>query len=638
MADPDPGPIVTFGSLITEGTTLSRRGQHHKALGCFNNALKLRAGDKQCLITRSKCFLKLGDTENSLKDAEASLQRDKAFTEGLYQKAETLYTMGDFEFALVFYHRGRRLRPDQHKFQLGINKAEEAIMNCIGNPASVKLENKEELGFVSRQAESRKNNQKLQNIPTKDQKGTKKKQRVKNPKTERELLGQLYDDKTFLEKLLKDEDLMQINMRQGGKVEDLVLDGISYLNQRRDFWQQQKPIYARLYERRLLQRRGIGDRKRKPAEVARAIAKDMEDIELMLARGSAEESCRKAERLLKKIQGRPENEVPNKSELVGTLHSCIGNAQVEMGQMEAALRSYRRDLDCARQNALPDSVSRALDNIGRVYARTSRFQQAINTWEKRIPMAKSSLEKACLFHDIGRCYLELGEAETAQDCGEKSLESADEEGDVEWQLHATVLVAQAQVKLKDYRSAILNFEKALEKAKLVPDQAAQNTIIVALDKVSKSYIKQLSKGGKEATVPSQKDRDSSRKNTKNKLEKDREREEGEQRVGNQDEKTKEEAKNDRKNTKNNKLKKDKEKEKGEQDMGNQDERPKEENGNDTGNTKNKLEKDREREEGEQDTGNQEEKPKEEAESDTEARGNASDEETEKEIKESNGEK
>ncbi|NXK41299.1 TTC25 protein, partial [Piprites chloris] len=599
----EPGPVVSFGSLISEGTALSRRGQHRKALGCFNDALKLRAGDKQCLITRSKCFLKLGDTENSLKDAEASLQKDKEFTEGLYQKAETLYIMGDFEFALVFYHRGRRLRPDQHKFQLGINKAEEAIMNCIGNPASVKLENKEELGFVSRQAESRKTNQKVQTKPTKDQKGTMKKQRVKNPKTERELLGQLYDDKTFLKKLLKDEDLMETSMRQGGKVRDLVLDGISYLNQRRDFWQQQKPIYARLYERRLLQQRWIGVRKRKLSEVSRSIAKDMEDIELMLARGSAEESCRKAERVLKNVQGWTEDEVPNKSELMGNLHSCIGNAQVEMGQMEAALRSYRRDLDCARQNALPDSVSRALDNIGRVYARTGRFQQAINTWEQRIPMAKSSLEKACLFHDIGRCYLELGEAETAQDYGQKSLESADEEGDVEWQLHATVLVAQAQVKLKDYWSAILNFERALEKAKLVPDEAAQNTIAVALHKVSKSYIKQLSKGGKEATVASRKDRDSSRGNTKNKLEKDRGREEGEQRTGNQDEKTKKEAKNDTKPTKTN-----------------------------------KLEEDRERGKGEQDTGNQDEKPKEEAGNDTEAHEIAKDGETDKEIKESNGEK
>ncbi|NXH28939.1 TTC25 protein, partial [Myiagra hebetior] len=466
-------PVVTFGNLMTEGTTLSRRGQHDKALGCFNDALKLRAGDKHCLITRSKCFLKLGDTENSLKDAEASLQIDKTFPEGLYQKAETLYTMGDFEFALVFYHRGRRLRPDIHKFQLGINKAEEAIINCLGNPSAVKLENTEELCFVSRQAERKKDNQQQQNKPTKDQKQTKK----QSPKTERQLLGELYADKAYLEKLLKDEDLMQSSTRQGIKVIDLVLDGISYLNHRRDFWQQQKPMYARVYERKLLRQGRTQDKKRKLSDIGRSIVKDMEDIELCLARGSAEESCRKAERMLRKIQGWTEEEVPNKNELIGNLHNCIGNAHLAMGQMEAALQSHKMDLDFARKNALTDAESRALDNIGHVYARMGRFQQAIHTWEEKIPLAQSSLEKAWLFHEIGRCYLELDQAEEAQDYGQKSLQSADEEGDVEWQLHATVLVAQAQVKLKDYRSAIMNFERALEKAKLVPSEAAQNGII-----------------------------------------------------------------------------------------------------------------------------------------------------------------
>ncbi|NXO83065.1 TTC25 protein, partial [Sitta europaea] len=455
-------------------------------------ALKLRAGDKHCLITRSKCFLKLGDTENSLKDAEASLQIDKTFSEGLYQKAETLYTMGDFEFALVFYHRGRRLRPDQHKFQLGINKAEEAIVNCIGNPSSVKLESKEELCFVSRQAEKKKDNQKQQNKP-KDQKQTKK----KSPKIEQQLLGRLYADKAYLEKLLKDEDLMQSSTRQGIKVLDLVLGGISYLNHRRDFWQQQKPIYARAYERRVLRQGRLQGRSQKPSDIGRSIAKNMEDIELALARGSAEESCRKAEHLLKKVQAWTENEVPNKNKLIGDLHSCIGNAQLAMGQMEAALHSHKMDLDCARKHALKDAVSRALDNIGHVYARIGKFQQAINTWEEKIPLAQSSLEKAWLFHEIGRCYLELDKAEVAQDYGQKSLQSAEEEGDVEWQLHATVLVAQAQVKLKDYRSAILNFERALEKAKLVPSEAAQNGIIVALDNVSKSFIAELNKSHKD---------------------------------------------------------------------------------------------------------------------------------------------
>ncbi|XP_010584029.1 PREDICTED: tetratricopeptide repeat protein 25 [Haliaeetus leucocephalus] len=490
---------------MAEGTLLCRRGEYGKALACFNNALKLRAGDKDCLVARSKCYLKLGDTENSLKDAEASLQNDKTFSKGLYQKAEILYTMGDFEFALVFYHRGYRLRPELQKFRLGIEKSQEAIVNCIGSPSSVKLENKEDLCFISRQAESKKANQKLQVKLTKDQKWTRKREPVRNPKTERQLLGELYADKAYLEKLLRDEDLMESSTKQGIKVADLVLSGISYLDTRSEFWQQQKPIYARVRERKLRQQRWMRDKKQKPAEVGRYIVKSMEDIEMLLTGDCPEESCKKAERVLKTIQGWSDDEVPNKNELIGNLHSCIGNAQLEMGQMEAALQSHKMDLEVARQNDLPDAVSRALDNIGRVYARIGKFQQAIDTWEEKIPMAKSSLEKTWLFHEIGQCYLELDKAEAAQNYGQKSLQSADEEGDVEWQLHATVLVAQAQVKLKDYRSAILNFEKALEKAKLIHNEDAQKAIISALDDVSKSFIEELHGRREETTAYSLKE-------------------------------------------------------------------------------------------------------------------------------------
>ncbi|KAF1469729.1 Tetratricopeptide repeat protein 25, partial [Eudyptula minor novaehollandiae] len=508
-------------------------------------ALKLRAGDKHCLIARSKCYLKLGDTENSLKDAEASLQNDKTFSKGLYQKAETLYTMGDFEFALVFYHRGYRLRPELQKFRLGIEKSQEAIVNCIGSPSSVKLENKEDLCFISRQAESKKANQKLQNKVTMDQKWTRKQRPVRNPKIERQLLGELYADKAYLEKLLKDEDLMESSTKQGIKVADLVLSGISYLDTRSEFWQQQKPIYARVRERKLRQQRWIRDKKRKPAEVGRYIVKSMEDIDMLLTGDSPEESCKKAERVLKRIQGWSDDEVPNKNELIGNLHSCIGNAQLEMGQMEAALQSHKMDLEFARQNDLRDAVSRALGNVGRVYARIGKFQQAIDTWEEKIPMAKSSLEKTWLFHEIGRCYLELNEAGAAQNYGQKSLQSADDEGDAEWQLHATVLVAQAQVKLKDYRSAIMNFEKALEKAKLIHNEAAQKAIIIALDDVSKSFIEELNKRREEPTVYSLKGYDFSSENTRDDdFEKFREREESEESAENQDdEKQKEDARN-----------------------------------------------------------------------------------------------
>ena len=40
--------------------------------------------------------------------------------------------MGEFELALVFFHRGKKLRSDVREFQLGINKAQEAIDNSVG--------------------------------------------------------------------------------------------------------------------------------------------------------------------------------------------------------------------------------------------------------------------------------------------------------------------------------------------------------------------------------------------------------------------------------------------------------------------------------------------------------------------------
>ncbi|XP_060137081.1 outer dynein arm-docking complex subunit 4 isoform X2 [Zootoca vivipara] len=482
----------TFPSLMAEGTMLSRRGELAKALTCYTYALQLQPGDRNCLVSRSKCYLRLGDTENALKDAEASLAADKGFTKGLYQKAEALYTMGDFEFALVFYHRGHKIRPELPQFRLGIQKCQEAIENSVGSPSSVKLENRPDLFFLSRQAESKRAKQKLQvKFPKKDAKYLGRQEPVRNEKTERQLLGELYVDKAFLEKLLKDEDLTRSTTKQGVTVGRLIQEGLSYLDTRTDFWQQQKPIYARIRDRKLMLKRWTRDQKRKPSEVARYILKSMEDIDMLLTSGSPERSCQKAEQVLKKIQGWSDEEIPNRSELVGNLYSCIGNAQIEMGNMAAALQSHQVDLDIAKENNLTDAISRALDNIGRVHARMGNFQNAIDTWEEKIPLVKSNLEKTWLFHEMGRCYLELNKAAEARDYGERSLQCAEEEGDIEWQLNGGVLVAQAQVKLEDFQSAVTYFEKALEQAKRIHNVAAMQAIIIALDEANKGFIKEL---------------------------------------------------------------------------------------------------------------------------------------------------
>ncbi|XP_066220290.1 outer dynein arm-docking complex subunit 4 isoform X2 [Saccopteryx leptura] len=496
MSDPETeGLRSTFSSYMAEGERLYLCGEFSKAAHSFSNALDLQNGDKNCLVARSKCFLKMGELEKSLKDAEASLQGDPTFCKGILQKAETLYTMGDFEFALVFYHRGYKLRPDR-EFKVGIQKAQEAINNSVGSPSSIKLENKGDLSFLSKQAESMKALQKPQTVRHLlhyYKKESKRKGSFKSERTIRQLLGELYVDKEYLEKLLLDEDLIKGTIKHGLTVEDLIMTGINYLDNRSNFWRQQKPIYARERDRKLMQEKWLRDRKRRPSQTIHYILKSLEDIDILLSSGSAEGSLQKAEKVLKKVLEWNKEEVPNKDELVGNLYSCIGNAQFELGQMAAALQSHRKDLEIAKEYDLPDAKSRALDNIGRVFARVGKFQQAIDTWEEKIPLAKTALEKTWLFHEIGRCYLELDQARQAQSYGERSLQCAEEEGDIEWQLNASVLVAQAQVKLRDFELAVNNFEKALERAKLVHNNEAQQAIISALDDANKGIIDELKK-------------------------------------------------------------------------------------------------------------------------------------------------
>jgi tetratricopeptide (TPR) repeat protein len=94
--------------------------------------LLLRPNEKNVLVSRSRCHIAVGNNKAALDDADAALKDDENFFKAKFQKAEALYAMGDFEMALVYYHRGHSLRPEYQEFRLGIQKAKEAIENSIG--------------------------------------------------------------------------------------------------------------------------------------------------------------------------------------------------------------------------------------------------------------------------------------------------------------------------------------------------------------------------------------------------------------------------------------------------------------------------------------------------------------------------
>ncbi|XP_041824393.1 outer dynein arm-docking complex subunit 4 isoform X2 [Melanotaenia boesemani] len=450
-----------FSNLMSNGKWLFVKGDYENAIKGFTAALSLKPDDRTCLVGRSKCYLKIGQLGNALKDAEASLNDDKSFFEGLYQKAEALYYQGEFEFALMFYDRGQKIRPQIQGFRLGIQKAQEALENSIGSPSSVQLEIKQDVLHKYDEA----NLAKEKKHPTK--------KISKNEKMTKELLGEFYRDKKFLEDLMKDKG----RTRRGEQLQDIIQSCLKSLDTCTEFWNQEKPISQ---ERN---RQHIQQKCRASSEPAQFLLRSFDDIDAELTSGNAEGSVKKAEEVMKIVQRWSEKEVPNKKELLGNLHSCIGNALFDLGDMDKALEHHQKDLDLAKQCKLPEAKSRALDNMGRTYAQIGQFEQAIEFWEMKISLVCGGFEKTWLLHEIGCCYMELNRYKEARDYGVLAAAAAGEIGDGKWLMNANVLVAQSELKLGNFKSSVSYFEEALIHARFQDDDSAMNAIKKAIDEV-----------------------------------------------------------------------------------------------------------------------------------------------------------
>ncbi|XP_013878457.1 outer dynein arm-docking complex subunit 4 [Austrofundulus limnaeus] len=242
MSDLNEGDKVqnsktAFSALFSEGEWMFVKGENENAVKSFTAALALRPGDKNCLVSRAKCYMKLEQPEKALQDAESTLKGDETFCEGLYIKAEALFLMGEFEFALVFYRRGFDFRP--HMFRLGMQKSQEAIANSVGSPSTVELNSEGDLSFLQKEAARVQPITAIQDLTEEERYDSPK--TYKNKKTTKQLLGKFYDDKKFLEDLMKDEGLAKGVTASGERVQDIIEGCITSLEKYTEIRSPEKP-------------------------------------------------------------------------------------------------------------------------------------------------------------------------------------------------------------------------------------------------------------------------------------------------------------------------------------------------------------------------------------------------------------
>lgn len=190
----------------------------------------------------------------ALKDAEASFDRssnDDNFVRGLYQYAESLFSLGQFEKALIAYQRGFRRRRDMDGFRIGVQKSRQAIFQAIGDCKATQIEDLDEILPLMIEMHALINAKEIhccirpgsdnhKKKPTKLKKPSKSRQHW----VAREILGSMYFDKKYLTRLLNRPD---VKSEQGLShlLRGHATEALNYLKIRERFWRQQKPIYSR---------------------------------------------------------------------------------------------------------------------------------------------------------------------------------------------------------------------------------------------------------------------------------------------------------------------------------------------------------------------------------------------------------
>lgn len=527
--DPETN-LVKYSNFYHEGLKLQKGGQFAQAIACFDTAFEAITPNgvmtisegRHCLTARSECYLKLGNHKKAYDDAELSLEEDPNFIKGIHAKAEALYVKGSFEYALVFYHRGHALRPELDEFTLGISKCTEGIENSVGEADQVNLDKTGDMTlFLAFEAIG------TTGKPDKSKKSKSRKLKEKvtvkpSEKTVKQLLGELYSDRQYLEELLEDpafitlEDQHKPDGSRKKSLPSFVTSGLQYLDARSEFWRQQKPIYARKKDAEKLNMRR-DDTFKLPAASARPDATEgapsqttrdtiltkLESAHAALDDKQPEAAYRICDDVLFSLST---TVIPGHRLMEAAAHSTMGDSLYAMNRNEDAIEAYEQDLVISSENVHEDGCSRALTNLGRAHSASGNYEVAIKLLaktERKEPLATVFKE-----HEIGRCYLAMktaglaitnsdGESDVS-DPGEAAIShgkaahaAAVAVGDNFWVVSAATLCAGAALAADDKASAKNWYETALAAAKETDSPGAISNIEDALDALAEPEVEQI---------------------------------------------------------------------------------------------------------------------------------------------------
>ena len=238
--------MLAYKALVNEGGALFRAKEYRRAIEAFTQAMDKQKEDQSILIDRANCYIQVGQPEDALRDIDIVLRDNQNNPRAILSKAEAYFSMGEFEFALVFFQRGLSVRKDMSGFKDGVIKCKSAILDSINgvdlfqaNPNFVQGHPRKPLVEVTdRTVDLGDENERMQRtaalLPEKVEP-------LSTAQDKKDFLGELALDYEYLLELR--EEVNQQSDEHGKKEDEqisaVVSDALLYLEQRGAFWSQQ---------------------------------------------------------------------------------------------------------------------------------------------------------------------------------------------------------------------------------------------------------------------------------------------------------------------------------------------------------------------------------------------------------------
>ncbi|CAK9813702.1 Outer dynein arm-docking complex subunit 4 [Anthophora quadrimaculata] len=334
-------------------------------------------------------------------DAKGGRRNNREYAQALHREADQLYRSGDYETALVLYHRAANLYPRDSSHCVAAGRTAATISSCNNPPKA------------------------LRKVLT----GT--------DATERLTLALCPETTAIVvnEKLKK------------SPVSSSVTELLGYFDNHKSYWQTLPT--AKISNTQLARSKMMVKQLNNLAETS------LQNLQTSFDSGKMSSALKIAQDLLILSGGFPD---PTRYQIAA--YHYLSMIHVALGRHDRAVCNSSRLVRLSKVTGDIVQICRSLVTLGKVHLSFGHLEAAAKAWEHLSKDLKEPIPLAWIRHEIGRCHLETGKYEKAMEMGFRCVQAAIKGKSKKWMLYGKLLIGQSLAKLGRFVEALEELQVA----------------------------------------------------------------------------------------------------------------------------------------------------------------------------------